>query len=215
MRNTPTCFPILTILYLVANSLYFHIKRRKASHFDARTVDSFVLKRDWGSPCWPWMTRMVWNISQKFILSISNCEWHCPVKSAPESENTSTHVWIFSVYPINVQRTYGGKRDPDECTYVDQVSPLLRDNAKQKEQKTSIISIDISHLWQENICPYLMNDPGMKYIQCRYLHYTKYKKSMFVVVNFDALAQASDIQIERRQVASSAECRIWTQGLRH
>ena len=38
---------------------------------------------------------------------------------------------------------------------------------------------------------------------------------MFVVVNFDALAQASDIRIEKRQVVSSAECRIWTQGLRH
>ena len=40
-----------------------------------------------------------------FILAISNCEWHCPVKSAPESENMSIHVWIFSVYPINVRRT--------------------------------------------------------------------------------------------------------------
>ena len=38
---------------------------------------------------------------------------------------------------------------------------------------------------------------------------------MFVVVNFDALAQASDIRIERRQVVSSAECRIRIQGLRH
>ena len=26
MRNTPTCFPILTILYLVANCSYFHVK---------------------------------------------------------------------------------------------------------------------------------------------------------------------------------------------
>ena len=38
---------------------------------------------------------------------------------------------------------------------------------------------------------------------------------IFVVVNFDALAQASDIQIERRQVVFSAECRIWTRGPRH
>ena len=38
---------------------------------------------------------------------------------------------------------------------------------------------------------------------------------IFVVVNFDALAQASDIQIERRQVVFSAECRIWTWGPRH
>ena len=40
---------------------------------------------------------------------------------------------------------------------------------------------------------------------------------MFAVVNFDALAQASDIRIERRQVvlSYSAECRIRTQGLRH
>ena len=27
-----------------------------------------------------------------FILSISNCEWHCPVKSAPESEDMPIHV---------------------------------------------------------------------------------------------------------------------------
>ena len=37
---------------------------------------------------------------------------------------------------------------------------------------------------------------------------------MFVVVNFDALAQASDFLIERR-LSSSAECRIRTQGLRY
>ena len=37
---------------------------------------------------------------------------------------------------------------------------------------------------------------------------------IFVVVNFDALAQASDFRIERRQVVfSSAECRIRTQGV--
>ena len=59
MRNTPTYFPILTTFNLVANCVHFHVKWRKARHFDARTVDSFVLKRDWGSPCWPWMTRMV------------------------------------------------------------------------------------------------------------------------------------------------------------
>ena len=105
MRDTPTSFPILTIPYLVSNYLYFHVKWRKARHFDARTVDSFVLKRDWGSPSWPWMTQMVSNIPEMFILSISNCEWHCPVKSAPESENMSIHVWILSVYPINVRRT--------------------------------------------------------------------------------------------------------------
>ena len=33
---------------------------------------------------------------------------------------------------------------------------------------------------------------------------------MFVVVKFDALAQASDFQIERRQVVFLCECRIWT-----
>ena len=50
MRNTPTYFPILTTFNLVANCVHFQIKWRKARHFDARTVDSFVLKRDWGSP---------------------------------------------------------------------------------------------------------------------------------------------------------------------
>ena len=29
---------------------------------------------------------------QMFILSISHCTWHCPVKLAPENENMSTHV---------------------------------------------------------------------------------------------------------------------------
>ena len=38
---------------------------------------------------------------------------------------------------------------------------------------------------------------------------------MFVVVNFDALAQASDIQIHGDKLCSSAECRIWTRGPRH
>ena len=38
---------------------------------------------------------------------------------------------------------------------------------------------------------------------------------IFVVVNFDALAQASDIQIKGDKLCSSAECRIWTRGPRH
>ena len=40
---------------------------------------------------------------------------------------------------------------------------------------------------------------------------------MCVVVNFDALAQASDTRIEMRieKLSSCAECRIRTQGLRH
>ena len=56
IRDTLTWFPILTILYLVANCFYFHVKWIKAPHFDARTVDSFVLKRDWeahADPEWP------------------------------------------------------------------------------------------------------------------------------------------------------------------
>ena len=67
MRNTPTYFPILTTFNLFANCVHFHVKWRKARHFDARTVDSFVLKRDWGSPCWPWTTRMVSKIRQMFF----------------------------------------------------------------------------------------------------------------------------------------------------
>ena len=38
---------------------------------------------------------------------------------------------------------------------------------------------------------------------------------IFVVVNFDALAQASDIQIERRQVVFLCWMQIWTRGPRH
>ena len=38
---------------------------------------------------------------------------------------------------------------------------------------------------------------------------------IFVVVNFDALAQVRDIQIGRDKLCSSAECRIWTPGPRH
>ena len=44
--------------------------------------------------------------------------------------------------------------------------------------------------------------------------HTVWHTYMFVV-NFDALAQASDIRIERRQLVFPAECRIRTQGLRH
>ena len=40
-------------------------------------------------PEWPESFK---KIPQMFILSISNYEWHCPVKSAPESENKSIHV---------------------------------------------------------------------------------------------------------------------------
>ena len=56
MRSTPTYFPILTTFKLVANCVHFHVKWRKTHHFDARTVDSFVVKRDWGThadPEWP------------------------------------------------------------------------------------------------------------------------------------------------------------------
>ena len=38
---------------------------------------------------------------------------------------------------------------------------------------------------------------------------------MYVVVNFDALARASDSRIEGDKLSSSAECRIRTQCLRH
>ena len=40
-------------------------------------------------------------------------------------------------------------------------------------------------------------------------------RHMCVVVNFDALAHASDIRIESRQVVFLAKCRIRTQGPRH
>ena len=33
MRDTPICFPILTIISLVSNCLYFHVKWRKGRHF--------------------------------------------------------------------------------------------------------------------------------------------------------------------------------------
>ena len=70
MGDTPICFPILTILYHVSNCLYFRVKWRKARHFDARTVDSFVLKRDWGSPSWPWMTQRVLKKNTTNVYSI-------------------------------------------------------------------------------------------------------------------------------------------------
>ena len=69
MRNTPTYFPILTTFNLVANCVHFHVKWRKARHFDGRTVDSLVLKRDWGSPC------IALSISPGIALSISSGKW--------------------------------------------------------------------------------------------------------------------------------------------
>ena len=53
IRNTSTYFPILTTFNLVANCVHFQVKWRKSRYFDARTLDSFVLKRDWGSPSDP------------------------------------------------------------------------------------------------------------------------------------------------------------------
>ena len=51
MRDKPTCFPILPILYLLTSCLYFHVKWRKVRHFDARTVDSFGEAH--ADPEWP------------------------------------------------------------------------------------------------------------------------------------------------------------------
>ena len=72
MRNTQTYFPILTTFNLVANCVYFHVKWRKARHFDARTVDSFALKRDWGSPCWPCLknTTTVYSIHLELRIAL-------------------------------------------------------------------------------------------------------------------------------------------------
>ena len=162
MRDTPTCFPMLTVLYLVANCLYFHAKWRKARHIDARTVDWFCFETGLGKPMltpndpnslkipqmsilhyddaimgaiasqitslmvvysivysdadqrkhqssaslafvwgihWDrWIPRTKGQLRGKcFHLmtsswSIPNCEWQCPVKSAPECENMSIHV---------------------------------------------------------------------------------------------------------------------------
>ena len=50
MRNTPTYFPILTTFNLVANCVHVHVKWRKARHFDAKTVDSFVFETGLGKP---------------------------------------------------------------------------------------------------------------------------------------------------------------------
>ena len=43
MINTPTYFSILTTFNIVANCVHFHVKWRKARHFDARTVEKPML----------------------------------------------------------------------------------------------------------------------------------------------------------------------------
>ena len=79
------------------------------------------LRRNWGSPCWSWITRMVSKIPQMFILSISNCEWHCSVKSASESENVNPCLDFLG---IPDRRTAYVKRQLRLWwTQVDQVSP--------------------------------------------------------------------------------------------
>ena len=105
MRDTLICFPILTLLYLVSNCLYFHVKWRKGRHFWCEDCRFVCFETVLGK------TMLTLNDPNGFkyttdVYSIHlNCEWHSSAKSAPENENMSTHMWIFSVYPINVRRT--------------------------------------------------------------------------------------------------------------
>ena len=148
---------MLTILNLVANCVYFHVKWRNARHFDARTVDSFVLKRDWGSPCWPRMTRMVSKISQMFILSISNSEWHCPFKSAPTGKwNYVNPCPIFLGIP-NQSTAYVKRQARPRWTYVrrSSVTPTcLTPNVRGP----SYLGLTRSISWL--LMPWLLTSPG-------------------------------------------------------
>ena len=82
MRDIPICFPILTILYLVSNGLYFHIKWRKGRHFWCEDCRFVCFETGLGKPM---LTLNGPNglkkIPEMYILSISNCEWHSSVKS--------------------------------------------------------------------------------------------------------------------------------------
>ena len=50
MRDTSTCFPKLTILYLVANCLYFHAEWRKARHFGCKDCRFVCFETGLGKP---------------------------------------------------------------------------------------------------------------------------------------------------------------------
>ena len=101
MRDTP-CFPMLTILYIFANCLYFHVIWRSASHF-ARAVDSFVLKRDaHADPEWPesfkkYHTCVFYPPRTTNGIALSN--QHRKLKICQSMSR------FFSVNPINVRRT--------------------------------------------------------------------------------------------------------------
>ena len=50
MRDTPICFPMLTILYLVSNCLYFHEKWRKGRHFCCEDCRFVCFETGLGNP---------------------------------------------------------------------------------------------------------------------------------------------------------------------
>ena len=121
MRNTRICFPILTILYLFANCLYCHVKRRKARHFRVRVVDSFALNgigeaslsdlNGFTNTTNVYSVHLELRMALPYQISIGKWKYVNPCLD------------FLSVYPINVRRTQNGKRYPDGRPYEDQVSP--------------------------------------------------------------------------------------------
>ena len=119
MRDTPTCFSILTILYLVANCFYFHVTLKKKSTSlwceDCRFV---CFETGLGKPMLTLNdpndlknTTDVYSIHLELRMALP-----CPI---------GTGKWkyvkpcvVFSVHSISVWRTYNGKYDPDGRTYI-------------------------------------------------------------------------------------------------
>ena len=86
MRDTPTYFPILTILYSVSNCLYFHVEWRKGRHFWCENCRFVCFETGLGKPMLTLNnpngfknTTYVYSIHLKlcmaFICQISDGKW--------------------------------------------------------------------------------------------------------------------------------------------
>ena len=127
MRNTPTCFPILTILYLVVCSR----KMKKSTPLWCEDCRYVCFDTGLSKPMLTLNDSNCFKIPQLCILSISNCEWHCPVTSASECAKY-----------VNPCLNFLGI--PDERT----VYPRLQ----ARSRWTSIRRSSITPTWLRNCC---------------------------------------------------------------
>ena len=139
-RDTPICFPILTILYLVFICLYFHVTWRKWCHFWCEDCRFVCFATGLGKPMLTLNdpnglknTTDVYSIHLElrmaFICQISAGKWKYV-------------TWPMSGFSRYTRSTYGVRKTAiatrmDVRTYVDQVSPPTWYTASGEIRETS------------------------------------------------------------------------------